>query len=47
LTAEKDTKTPIVAFKKKTEALRFDAAVGAFSSDGLLGAWGLGARAEE
>jgi hypothetical protein len=36
LAAEKDTKTPIFAFKKKHEALRFDAAVGGFSSDGLL-----------
>jgi hypothetical protein len=35
LAAEKDTKTPIFALKKKTEALRFDATVGAFSSGGL------------
>jgi hypothetical protein len=35
LAAEKDTKTPILAFKKKNEALRFDATVGAFSSNGL------------
>jgi hypothetical protein len=35
LAAEKDTKTPILALKKKHEALRFDATVGAFSSNGL------------
>ena len=35
MAAEKDTKTPILALKKKTEALRFDATVGGFSSDGL------------
>jgi hypothetical protein len=34
LAAEKDTKTPILALKKN-EALRFDATVGGFSSDGL------------
>jgi hypothetical protein len=38
LAAEKDTKTPILALKKKTEALRFDATVGGFSSDGLTSA---------
>jgi hypothetical protein len=35
LAAEKDTKTPILAFKKKNEALRFDATAGGFSSNGL------------
>jgi hypothetical protein len=43
LAAERDTKTPILALIKKPEALRFDATVGAFSSDGLLAVWLLAA----
>jgi hypothetical protein len=35
LAAEKDTKTPILAFKKKNEALRFYATMAAISSNGL------------
>jgi hypothetical protein len=35
LAAEKNTKTPILAFKKKTEALRFYATMAAISSNGL------------
>jgi hypothetical protein len=36
LAAEKDTKNANFGLKKKHEALRFDATVGGFSSDGLL-----------
>jgi hypothetical protein len=35
LAAEKDTKTPILASKKKHEALRFYATMAAISSNGL------------
>jgi hypothetical protein len=37
LAAEKDTKTPILAFKKTHEALRFYATMAAISSNGLGG----------